>query len=322
MDFLNPKSILVVQIGKIGDMILTTPLFTALKKLFPSASLRVLASEFNKDIPLNHDAVNEVVIYKKNFLKNILFPNPSLLNIDLWIDTKDNYSKSSAFLVKIFKPEHSLGFNFTKKIFEISLNQYVNGTHSVDVNLSPINYIKNENKRSVIRPSFNIPVEVGEKIKKIFIPGQLNLLINISAGNESRYLDNGKWINLINNINRDKLFTITLIGLNRDEDRINEIINSTGGNTSYIKTNNILEVAEIIRRCDIVITPDTSVIHICSVFNTPVTGLYPNVTWNLDKFKPLSDQNEIIISKDKESISDIQADEVLESFKRLAEKIK
>ncbi len=88
MDFNNPKTILVVQIGKIGDMILTTPLFTELKKLFPQTTLIVLASDINKDIPLNHSSVNDVLLYKKSLLLNFFQP-ANLHKINLWIDTKD-----------------------------------------------------------------------------------------------------------------------------------------------------------------------------------------------------------------------------------------
>ncbi len=323
MDFLNPKTILVVQIGKIGDMILTTPLFSELKKLFPEAALKVLASELNKDIPLNHNSVNETIIYKKNILNNIFRPNSSLLNIHLWIDTKDGYSRTSAFLVKLLKPGLSLGFNFDKKVFNIPLIDHVKGMHSVDINLSPMNYLKNEKSRIEIKPSFSIPDVIIKKFENHIPSGQLNVLINISAGNESRYLENEKWINIINNISLIKLCSITLTGLHDDRERIDNIIlKAAGHNVRYVETENILEVSELVRRSEIVITPDTSIVHICSSFNTPVLGLYPNVKWNLDRFKPLSDLNEIIISKDERSIHDIDTEEILYGYRSLLDKIK
>lgn len=317
MDFLNPKTILVVQIGKIGDMILTTPLFTELKKLFPEAALKVLATNTNKDIPLNHSAVDEVKIFRKNFLLNILLPDHALRKIDLWIDTKDCFSRTSAMLEKTSYPVHSLGFNFKNKIFGVALNEYVNGFHAVDINLSPLNYLKSEKIEAKIKPSFNIPVEVERKFNNYF-QDKLNILINISAGNAGRYLENEKWISIINNINSIKFSSISLIGLKKDKKIIDDIINNLNyDNAKYIETGNILEVAEIVRRNDIVITPDTSIVHLCSAFNTPVVGLYPNVEWNLKKFGPLSDQNEMIISKDENSIKDIKASEVVKSIRGL-----
>ncbi len=185
-----------------------------------------------------------------------------------------------------------------------------------------MNFLNKEKSKIDKRPSFNIPPEVKKKFDKVFVSGRMNVLINISAGDESRYLEISKWINIINNISLINSPDINIIGLNSDSEKTGEIIkNLRRDNIKYIGTDNILEVAEIIRRNDIVITPDTSVIHICSVFNKPVVGLFPNVEWNTNKFKPLSDQNEIIISKDRESVKSISAEEVVGAFKKLIKKI-
>lgn len=76
-------------------MILTTPLFSGIRRIFPEARLTVLSGKINKDIPLNHKSVDEVLIYKKNIFENISLLFSSLKNPDLWIDTKDNYSRTS-----------------------------------------------------------------------------------------------------------------------------------------------------------------------------------------------------------------------------------
>ncbi len=324
MDLINPKTILIVQIGKIGDMILTTPLFSELKRLFPNANLKVLASEINKDIPLNHSSVNEVIIYKKNLLKNLLLLHSSIFKCGLWIDTKDNYSKTSEILIKVFRPEFSMGFNFAQKVFDISLGKYQAGNHAVDINLSPVNYFENSVKVRDLKPSFNIPEKIKKKIDDIISlreikAGELNIVMNISAGSPNRYIEKNKWLNVIKNINLNYLSSFTLTGLERDRQTIEYLLKNS--NSRYIKTENILETSEVIRRSDIVISPDTSVVHICSVFNKPVVALYPDVKWNLEKFYPLTGQSEVLISKSENSITHISAEEIVKSFKKLLENI-
>ena len=66
-----------------------------------------------------------------------------------------------------------------------------------------------------------------------------------------------------------------------------------------------------------IISPDTSIIHICSAFNIPVIGIYPDVAWNLEKFYPLSEKKEIIISGNRNNISDVNSDQIVDSFDRL-----
>jgi ADP-heptose:LPS heptosyltransferase len=321
LDELDSKSILVVQIGKIGDMVLTTPLFSQLKELYPGSKLTVLASSLNKDIPLNHSSVDEVKTFKKDLLSNILLLNSSLKKTDLWIDTKDNYSRTSEIFLKIFKPERSLGFNHEKKIFDISLKDYMSGKHAVDINLSAVNYLKGSVEKTNARPSFDIPADVQRKVDSVLrsSPYAKKILLNISAGDKSRYLQTGKWIDIINRIYQSNLYCFYLIGMDRDMESIDIILSQTKGlNTRFIRTRRILEASEVIRKCDAAITADTSIVHICSAFNVPVVALYPNVKWNLEKFAPLSDIQEIVVSSGPGSIDDISVDTIVEKFRTLA----
>src|SRR5690606_2350680 len=132
-------NILVVQIGKLGDMILTTPLFHELKLLYPNAKLTVLASELNQNILKEQSVINEVLIYKKSFLPllKLLF---TLKNrrYDLWIDPKNEKSDTSRFLMKYAKPVNSLGYNFGDKVYDIDLTNKELGNHAVDIYLTPI----------------------------------------------------------------------------------------------------------------------------------------------------------------------------------------
>ncbi|MBK8550988.1 MAG: glycosyltransferase family 9 protein [Ignavibacteria bacterium] len=324
MDLQNPKAILIVQIGKIGDMILTTPLFSEIREIYPDSKLTVLASSLNKDIPLNHRSVDEVIVYKKSLRGGMLLLSSSLRSIDLWIDTKDNFSGTSALLIKIFKPKISLGFNFEKKIFDVSLSEYQTGKHAVDINLSPVNYLRNTKEKFNLRPSFEIPEIIQKQTESVMQvnPFLKKVLINVSAGSKSRYLQKEKWNTVINRIHQTNFYCFNLIGLEEDMEIIDHILNEAMGmHVQYIHTSSIIETAEIVKRNDFVISADTSIVHLCSAFNKPIVALYPYVKWNLEKFAPLSDIQEIIISGKDNSIEDIKADEIVDRFKKLVNKI-
>ncbi|MEO8446528.1 MAG: glycosyltransferase family 9 protein [bacterium] len=324
MDAVYPKKIVTVQIGKIGDMILTTPLFSGLKKMFPSAKLIVLSSNLNKDIPLNHPSVDEVIVFSKNIFRNFFLRQTSLSAIDLWIDTKDNYSKTGELMVRFFKPVLSMGFNFEKKIYDIDLKDYVFGKHATQTNLTAIAYFEKVKSGQPVLPSFDIPESIisDKRFKGNRVPGKINILVNISAGTTSRYIGNDVWVTAIEKIYSLTLCSFTLMGLEKDRSIINYLVEGLKDiEIRYIPTDNIIESAELIRNSDVVITPDTSVIHICSAFNVPVIGLYPEVIWNLEKFAPLSEHNEIVTSGNKDSLEGIKATAIADGFMKLLEKI-
>lgn len=58
-----PQSILVVQLRRLGDVILTTPALSALKRRFPNAKLDFLVEAPGAEAVAGHPAVDEVLVY-------------------------------------------------------------------------------------------------------------------------------------------------------------------------------------------------------------------------------------------------------------------
>ncbi len=56
----NPKHILVARTDKIGDLLLSLPVFQTLKAAFPQARLTALVSPYAKEIVQNHPSVDAV----------------------------------------------------------------------------------------------------------------------------------------------------------------------------------------------------------------------------------------------------------------------
>lgn len=305
-------------------MILTTPLFTALKKIFPSSKITVLSSPVNKEIPSNHQSVDEVIEFEKTPVAILKLFKLLYKKADVWIDTKNNYSRTSEYLVKSLNPGLSLGFNFDKDIFDTDLQEFTHCRHAVCINLSPVNYFDKTLQLSLLKPFYNIPDTVSDKFKGLFDnDGKLNLVMNVSAGNESRYLSGEKWLEVINKISDLGNIRIHLIGLSKDNELIDFLLNnSVDKKIRYIKTTDILETSEVVKRADLVLTPDTSVVHICSAFNKPVIAVYPDLKWNLDKFRPLSDICEIILSKNEKDIKDTDTSEIAEKVIKISEVLK
>ncbi len=324
MDLKNPKTILVVQIGKIGDMILTTPLFSGLRRIFPESIILSLASIVNKDIAACHKDIDEVLVFNKNILKNIPILKYTFSKIDLWIDTKDNYSRTGELLLNVFKPKVSIGFCFEnkRKIFDFCLNEYKTGNHASEINISPLYYLNKPNSEINSMPTVYIPESVKNKFAYLNHNKDFIILINVSAGDKSRYINTEILIEFVRYVLKEKRFKLIVTGLEKDKEIINFIIKNSGDEKiKFIKTENIIETSEIVRRSSIVITPDTSVVHLCSAFNIPVVAVYPDVKWNLEKFCPLSDYSEVIISDNKVSVENVNAEMLTNAFNKLFDRI-
>ncbi len=58
----NPKHILVARTDKIGDLLLSLPVFQTLKVAFPQTRLTALVSPYAKEIVQNHPAIDGVEV--------------------------------------------------------------------------------------------------------------------------------------------------------------------------------------------------------------------------------------------------------------------
>jgi heptosyltransferase III len=313
----TPKRILVVQVGKIGDMILTTPLFSGLKKILPDYELFVLTSKVNNEIALTNPNVSGTIVYKKNFLSVLkLIFTLRKLKFNFWIDTKDEYSSTSKTLLKFGNYDKSLGFNTKLDLFDVSLKEFVKGEHSVCFNLSPIYYFENNFDAGKLKPEITIPQKAVDKYSDLFRGPKKKILVNISAGAENRYWKMEKWLELIHNITDD--YNIILISDKKDKGLADEIVkNYEGRNLDYKDADSIFEVAEIVRKCDAIVTPDTSIVHLASCFNKPIVAMFHNVEWVIKRYAPLTDKYKIIVSIEKDSIEDISVVEVMEKLKEI-----
>ena len=76
----------------------------------------------------------------------------------------------------------------------------------------------------------------------------------------------------------------------------------------------------MVKNMRILVTPDTSLVHIASCYNTPIVALY-RLERDLKKFKPLSEINRVHVTPTG-VIDDIAPADVLESYYSVIETLK
>jgi heptosyltransferase III len=67
MTFSNIESILVIKLRHIGDVLLTVPVFRALKEKFPDARLNALVNAGTEDVLKNNPLVDEIIVMDRKF---------------------------------------------------------------------------------------------------------------------------------------------------------------------------------------------------------------------------------------------------------------
>jgi heptosyltransferase-2 len=113
--------ILIIRIDRVGDLVLTTPAFAAIKTAFPNSMLTVLASRGNVGLLLHHPWVDEVFVYdpaasvrdKINMIKSL-----RARRFDIIIDPLTGHDVAPAVLACLIRAPIRIGFSgFGREVF-------------------------------------------------------------------------------------------------------------------------------------------------------------------------------------------------------------
>lgn len=317
-------SIAVVQLGKYGDMILTTPLFRAVKQVFPEAKLCVIADEQSSLIAKVNSNVDEIISIPRGIMRiPTLMSSLRYKKFDIYIDHKNHFSRTSQMSARFAKFRnayiHAANQPATKGNY-INLPRTSNPeNHYVDLALAPIKMIKPEFKFNR-KPEIKISNEIQRSVDSRIDTEKSGLVvINISAGSQDRKWKEESWRELI--VKLSKKYSVGVISTPQDSTLANRLC-AVQKNCRIIRTENILEAAAVVKRATIVISSDTSVVHIASAFNKPCIALFTDDKLNMTKFKPMGDHSRAIATERGKAVVDISVKEVIDNFNAVETELK
>jgi len=293
------KMILLIQLGDIGDVVLTTPTIKALKENNPSGEIFVLLREnaggLIEDCPwvdgvilVSKDKrkVREEIVYQKDFLLELRKKRFDLA-IDLRTGTRGAiHSLLSGARLRIgrYADDGRLWRNrlFTHLIRpENELNQY-SAQHSLNI-LAPLELrIKNTSPELIVAKEKEISAE--NILRKEKVPPD-KPIIALHPFSRWRYKEwpIRNYIELINHIGSRYRVSIVMTGSIEEMGRVDEIFKKSkidvynlAGKTS------IGELAGVLKKCNLLIGIDSAPMHIAAAVGTPTITIFgPSspITW-------------------------------------------
>jgi ADP-heptose:LPS heptosyltransferase len=141
------------------------------------------------------------------------------------------------------------------------------------------------------------------------------VICNLSAGSPNRYWTPQNWILVVRFLLTRNHFII-LTSMPSDKELAHMIRTATSDAVCIFPSRSIHDVVALIASAHLVITPDTSAVHIASAFDVPCIALFHSVWWNRYKFAPRSLHSWIVQSPSpSESVQDVRLDHVTDCIK-------
>lgn len=309
--------IMVVQLNRIGDLILITPLLKSLKDKFLESEITFLAGRKNFDVADNHPLIDKAILYKKDPLSLIRLMSYLRMNkYDIWIDPRDHESSEGTLLARFARADIKIGFNppgssvFT---YAMKSDSELSGLHYTTRVLTALEHLDITPEQN--RPVLYVSPDSEDYLNKFIADNKLGsyYCLNISSNGPDRSWPADKWIEFINSIDT-KDHDIILISMPDDSDSAEKIKNSCE-HVCLFKSGSIIDIFSLVNRSDMVITVDTSIVHIASAFNKPLLGLYVNLQNFYSQYLPLSEEYRIVTSPEEgDPISNISVEEVINNY--------
>lgn len=323
LDF-NTCKFLFVRQDRIGDVLISTPLFEVVKRHYPGAIVDALLSSNNHFVLQNDPCIRKRWIYDKRLVSSWkLLRDVRRERYDFVIDLMDNPSATSTIICLLSGARWTVGLEKENDyVYDIVVPLLSRrDSHIVDriaQLLVPFNI--NPDKEQ-LRIRYNISNESQDFARAIFKRSELltrnTIGINISAGHDVRFwgVDNfRKLIELLRERHRQRRFLI--LSKPAHHGFAEQIAHGFPDVTLGPTTDSFDRFAGLVSMVSLLITPDTSAVHLAAAFGIPAVVLYVQSDKNLRVWDPYRSRSEILIA-DIDDLRVILPEAVAEAVGRL-----
>ncbi len=327
---LDRMKILIVQIGHIGDMVLTMPMVMAIKMKYPSAHVHILASHRNYHLAESHPMIDKVLIYRKQIVAVAgLIRDIRCEDYDWWIDPKDHPSREGRLLCRLSGISSSIGYNAPKThIFTYSVPsaEVNNGTlpypmHCIERNMQALFPLDIQVSEAPLRPMLPVNAQSADYVRQVLSSDTSATMVrqesplvvcNLSAGSAHRYWRQEYWVQTVQRLLTEYSCRVVLLSMPQDR-HLAEEIRLVIPQAFVFPSRSIDDVVALVAIADLVISPDTSVVHIAAAFDVPCIALYHSLWWNMHKFEPRSSRSWLVHSiAPSDAIQDVPLEQVMQ----------
>jgi ADP-heptose:LPS heptosyltransferase len=326
IDF-NSSKILFIRQDRIGDVLVSTPIFASIKAHYPSAIVDVLLSENNHFVLINDLLIRKRWIYQKKLSKVIsLVRSIREEKYDFAVDMMDNPSVTSTFLCLLSGARWNVGIakdnNYVYDIRVPMLSR--RETHIVDRIAQLVKPFHIDPKTENFSIRYFTSPKSDDFAEEFLSANQLCkhplVGINISAGGKARFwgIENYRALLSFMTERFPELCPILLYQPS-DKDEATKIVKDNKTVVLSPVTKTFDQFAAFIKRLSLLVSPDTSAIHLASAFNIPSVVLYVQSDKTLRIWEPYRTDHEVVVT-DVDDLSTIPVTDVQAALKKLIER--
>lgn len=270
------RRILLLRTDKIGDAILSTPVFEALRQRFPRAEIDVLLGRRNRAAASLLPFIDNVFVLTQRV--------PDMMRLtwalrrrryDIAINLISVDSTTPALATALSGATMKIGFaNLGAPVYDTVIPRPSTPVHYARRNLSLLEPFGIETATNTHRPlSVQIPAEAIAAVRFMLPEKKPSpfVIINLSGSVREKCWGVENFARLGRAI-RQQGIDVAAVAAPQDEDLLYDV--ARAGDIRVLPTRDSLaEFVALLSFADLIVTPDTSVVHLASALRKPVVAL-------------------------------------------------
>jgi len=285
---IKPENLLIVRTDRIGDVVLSIPLASIIKKHLPQCKITFLVRDYTRALVEKHPFIDNVIILEEYKKRIPIRSNVKILsgyNFDSAVIVYPTFI--TALIIFLSRIKYRVGtgyrwysFLFNQKIYE---HRKYAEKHELEYNVNLLTKFGIEEKVDVGMVDFNLKPDKSSqyKVDEILSRSDINtnepiIIIHPGSGGSSVDIPQLKLRSIVEKISTGLTENIILTGDDREKYlcenlKIKPRILNLAGKL------NLSDIIALINRCSIFISNSTGPIHIAAALGIYTIGFYPRI---------------------------------------------
>ena len=274
-------NILLIQLRRLGDVILTTPAINALRAKFPEAHISLAVTNECRALLPAIAHVDRFFIFRRGLADVGELGRILRQRFDVSIDFTGN-DRSALITLAARAPRRLAGGRrklrraFRARFYNELVDNAVRESHTVDANLALVAPLGITS--APVAPSLSVPATAHAAAQKIIRENDLGngfVVIHPGTAREEKFWIAERWMEVIKFVHQTTSFRCAVTGSNSPTERRHiDAICTGAGAVNLAGQLDLPTLAALISSTRLVVTVDSAPVHLASAMGTPQVALF------------------------------------------------
>ncbi len=321
------KKIIVSRTDNLGDVILTLPLITQIKKNFPKVHITFLIKKYVYDLIKDYEGIDEFVFIDELSESSKLKKYFKQGNFDLMFNVYPRFEIALAAFLAGVNTRIGTGYRWYSCLFNKRNHEHRKTAekHEAVYNLNLLKTVIRTQKDFSIEFNFSVSdTEIKTLSKKLESKLDIDsdfIIVHLPSKGSAAKLPKQKFVEYINAFNSEfKNVKVIFTGVNEERNEIESVMNDINEKNNLINLCGELSLSELkvlIYKSKLFVSNSTGPIHIAGALNKNIIGFYPHhLPANKTRWQPLSKDTVIFEPVIENDMGTIKVEDIMASTRK------